>query len=165
MIDTVKTPVKSRLDPAGDLVARVLNTLSPFKLVELPTVVIPLSVAVQDYTEVGSHLFFNLEVPEHPAEYDSYFRGRDFSFADYFRELNFDLRSPSARAIYDGLVAGETARFDGKLEIDRDTVRMGELTGVLSVGEQRYQVHYVKPRIMSGGGTLKPEGRQRIVLR
>ena len=160
MIDTA--PVKGRLNPSLDLVTRVVNSLIPFAKweIKLPPVVIPSNVAVQDYTEVGSHLFFNLEVPAHPPEYDGYFRGRDFSFADYFRELNFDLRSPSARAIYDGLVAGETVRFDGKLEIDRDTVRMGELTGVLSVGEQRYQVHYVKPRIMPGGGTIRPEPRR-----
>ena len=117
----------------------------------------PLNVPVKDYSEVGNSLFFDLEVPEHPAEYDSYFRGRDFRFADYFRELHFDLRSPSAKAFYDGLAAGETARFDGKIEIDRDDVRIGVLTGILSVGDQRYQVHYVKPRIMPSGGTIRPE--------
>ena len=162
MIDTAS--VRGKLSPSLDLVTRVLNSIPFFSKIERDPVVIPLHVAVEDWTEVGSHLFFNLQVPEHPAEYDSYFRGRDFSFADYFRQLNFDLRSPSARAIYDGLVAGETARFDGKLEIDRDSVRMGELTGVLSIGGQGYQVRYVKPRIMPGGGTIRPEGRQHIVL-
>lgn len=160
MADTALS--RDRLTPSIDRVVRFINGLSPLSrpLLKKPPVEMPnLDLAVQNWTEVGGALFFNLEVPEHPPEYDRYFRGRDFKFGDYFKKLHFDLKSPYARGFYDGLAAGESARFVGKLEIDVDTVRIGELTGVLSVGDRRYSVHYIKPRIMPGGGTIRPEPR------
>lgn len=156
------TAIKSQLNPLADRVVRIINSLSPLPkpLIRRPPVEMSnLDLAVQNWTEVGSTLFFDLEVPEHPPEYDRYFQGLDFEFGDYFRELHFDLRSPSARGFYDRLAAGESARFVGKLEIDTDVVRLGELTGVLSVGDRRYPVHYVKPRFMPGGGIIRPEPR------
>lgn len=136
MVDTALS--RDRLTPSIDRVVRFVNALIPSRsLIKRPPVKMSnLDLAVQNWTEVDGSLFFNLEVPEHPPEYDRYFRGviDNFEFGDYFRNLDFDLRSPSARGLYDGLAAGENARFVGKLKIDVDTVRIGKLTGILSVG-------------------------------